>query len=109
MSLAFANQKGVEGKHLGPIKMGTVDITLDNSYPSNGEEVLASDLHLNGIHVLIPPAMKSGFVFEWDHVAGKIKAYYADYDTSGEDVLVEVPNTSTLLDAFVLRCFYIGY
>ena len=109
MALAFASQRGVEGKHLGPLKMGTVDITFDNSYPTGGEAVAASDLNLNGIHVLLPPTARSGVVLEWDHVNSKIKAYYADYDAGADGVLIELPDTSSTLNAIVARCFYVGY
>ena len=103
MALAFANFK-----RMPPVKggwrMGFVDITFDASYTTGGWAVAASDLKLGTIHVLVPPATRSGFVLEWDHVNAKINAYQ-EQDSAGAMKEIDASD----LSAVVARCWSMGW
>ena len=103
MALAFANFKRMAPKK-GGFRSGYVDITLDASYSSGGWAITAANLVLSTLHNLIPPGSKNGFVLEWDHVNGKLKAYQ---EADGASALGEIDAAD--LSAAVVRCFYEGW
>lgn len=110
MALTFGTPKPLTFGAKGGWRMGFVDITFDNSYPSGGEAVVASDLGLTGLYALMPPpaviTSATGYVIGWDHVNGKLTAF--DCAADG-DPLDELGNTSAVLSTLVIRCMYIGW
>lgn len=85
------------------IKMGNAfmvvaDITLDDSYPKDGEVIDPGSMGLNVIDGLMAyPA--SGYVFEFDHSASKLKGYAA--------ATTEITD-KTNLSAIVVRVIAVG-
>lgn len=79
-------------------------MTFDSSYPTGGESIT---LGLNIIY-FVKFECVSGYVFEYDSVNGKVKAYYGDYPATGAGALIELPNTSNLLDGKVVRYMAVG-
>ncbi len=54
---------------------GTIcDVTLGSSYPTGGEPITAQQLGITALNFVLPsPA--AGYVFEFDHVNKKLKAF----------------------------------
>lgn len=70
-------------------------LAFDNSYPTNGEALILSQVGLKSINVLdVHPT--AGFVFSWDGTNKKVKAFYADYSTNTDGALIEVANATDL-------------
>ena len=83
------------------VRSGIVEITLDNSYPTGGWSVSASDLGIDGIDLLeIPAVTTTGHLLAWDKAAGKVKAF--------SDVATEMSSGASTLDGVKLYCRYIG-
>jgi hypothetical protein len=83
----------------GQIKFLTGQIDFDNSYPTGGEDMDLTKYFKNLLGVLFES--KSGYVFEYDYTAKKVKVMYFDYSNASDGVAVEVPditNLSTLVD-----------
>jgi len=90
-----------------------VDVTLDNSYPTNGEAITAVNLlgtGATGVYTVsvVTPCV-SGYIFSFDHTNMKLKAFYGDYDPAAVGPLVEYANTGAALDALVVRLDVVGY
>ena len=78
MSLSYANVKSLKPSR--GLREAIIDITLDGSYVNGGWEILPASITSysaisNVIYNLVPPANRGGYSFEWDQVAGKLKAY----------------------------------
>lgn len=76
------------------------DITMDNSYPTNGLAVSPRQLGLNAIDFLLP-ANAGGYSFEYDHANKKLKAFVpvgviADAGVSGADNTIMKSAAGTL-------------
>lgn len=83
-----------------------VDVQMDDSYPTNGEAVVESQLGLESIDfVLLSP--NAGYVPEFDHANKKVKVFYADCDYAGDKALIEVAN-GTNLSAIKFRGLVVG-
>ena len=102
MALSFTFKRKHPQK--GGFRSGYVDITLDAAYPSGGWPITAANLVLSTLHNLMPPGSKNGFVLEWDHVNGKLKAYQ---EADGASALGEIDAAD--LSTAVVRCFYEGW
>ena len=79
-------------------------VTMDDSYPTGGEALAASDFGLaNRITDLIPrPA--SGYVPVWDADNSKLMVYTGDNDAVADGPGVEVADEGDLTDiAFVVE------
>ena len=84
------------------IRIGLTQVTLDSSYPTNGEAIAASDIDsgLHNILGLVPVAYNAAaapYFVHYDSENGKIEVY--DYDS-------EVADT-TDLSALVITFLYI--
>ena len=91
------------------IRSGIVDITFDNSYPTGGWAIAASDLGIEALYNLeIPGVTPGGYLLAWDRVNGKIKAFEFDYDASADGAAKELAASSAALDGVTVRCRYIG-
>lgn len=76
-----------------------VDITLDNSYPTNGWAVTPANFGLTEI-ITIFPMNANGYDIQWDGTASKLKVYSA----AG----TELVNASAALNNVVVRALVIG-
>ena len=68
-------------------------ITMDDSYPTNGEAVTATDFGFRTLTHLLCGASETGYVFAFDDSASKIKAFEAGADGAALD---EVANATDL-------------
>ncbi len=71
MALAFSRIVGPEV--VGTRRHVVVEVTFDNSYPTNGEAITANDLGLGRIDSLVP--VSSTNVVEWDATNSKLVVY----------------------------------
>ena len=108
MALTFLKSREVPKKKGGP-ELRFIDITFDDSYPTGGEAITAANIGFTTIYAVFPPASLGGCVLEWDKTNSKIKAWYADYDATGDGILIELANTSDVLDGLIARCLVYGY
>jgi len=88
MSLSYANVKSLKPSR--GLRQAIIDVTLDGSYVNGGWEITATDLlSYSGIasviYNLVPPANRGGYQFEWDQVAGKLKAYLSGVSDSYQE------------------------
>ena len=105
MALAFSNFKR-KAPAKGGWREGWVDITFDNSYPSNGEAVTAANLSLDTLYALKVPNFSEGYMAAWDEANKKIVVYEAGADGAALD---EIANGGAGLDGLILRCYYEGW
>ncbi len=90
MALVFTNtSRWKEGKFTKC--KGTV--AFDSSYPTGGEDYSAG-LGTKVVHLEVSPS--AGYVFSTDYTNKKILAYYADYSTSTDAALIQVPDTTDI-------------
>lgn len=93
---------------VGDMWLRVVDITLDNAYPTGGYPLTAQSLGigLNGQILFVDPAtVKSGYMFEYDQVNQKLKAYQ---NGAGNAPNTELANNSAVLNGLVARCVVLG-
>ena len=80
------------------VKLVLGTLAMDSSYPTDGEAVDLSDSFEGGvIHLLF--GFGSGYIFDHDGgtpTAGKIKAWWFDYDAGADGAAIEVANTTDL-------------
>jgi hypothetical protein len=70
-------------------------LAFDSLYPTNGEPFTARQFGLTRLYQLhVSPS--AGFVFEPDHTALKLKAFYGNWDSVSDGPLIEVPNNTNL-------------
>jgi hypothetical protein len=70
-------------------------LALDSLYPSNGEPFTARQFGLTRLYQLAVYPSK-GYVFEPDHTALKLKAFWGDWNAVADGPLVESPNNTDL-------------
>lgn len=88
---------------------GTVDITLDDSYPDNGWPVAPSDLGVETILYLgVPATSAGGVVFGFNAATSKIVGFEADYDDTADNPLVAYATADDDCDGDIIRCFFVG-
>lgn len=86
------------------------NVTLDDTYPAGGEAIAANDVGLGTINALIPLGSPGGATYEWVPSTGKLKAYYADYSTTTDGLLIEVAVGDTaILNGVVVPVMAIGF
>jgi hypothetical protein len=61
------------------------DVTLDDSYPTNGEALTPNQFGLNTFSFVLP-APAAGYHFEFDHANKKLKAYVPVNAVAGDGV-----------------------
>lgn len=86
--------------------MVIADVTMDDSYPTGGEEVLPAKFGLTSLS-MVQAAPSGGYVLEYDHANKKLKAYYGDYDAVADGALIEVAAAANL-SAVIARVIAIG-
>lgn len=91
-------------KYLGMYAV-IADVALDSSYPTGGEAVTASQFGLQALQFVLP-STAAGYMFEFDHTNGKIKAVAPTSAAAGAGT--EVANT-TNLSAVTVRVLAMGY
>ena len=69
-------------------------ITMDDSYPTNGEAVTAADFGFKRLTHLLCGASETGYVFAFDDSASKIKAFEAGADGAALDELGDTADAS---------------
>jgi hypothetical protein len=69
---------------------------LTGVYASGGVALTPRQFGLQQIHQLAVYPSR-GYVFEVDHAALKLKAYYQDADSVTDSALVQVPNNTNLV------------
>ncbi len=85
------------------------NVTLDATYPAGGEAITANQLGLSTISSVIVASNPAGAVFWWDQANLKLKAFYADYSTTTDGLLIEVAVGDTaILDGVVVPVIAIG-
>jgi hypothetical protein len=107
LTIAYDGDKSFNEKCGQDWKMFTGTIAFDASYPTGGE---AWDMS-----ALMPVSLKavfienkSGYVFEYDYTNKKVIAYYCDYSTGTDAVMIEVANTVDLSAVTGVRFMAIG-
>lgn len=82
------------------------EVTFDNSYPTGGEPVTPAQFGVRSIDMMLI-TNNGGYIFEYDHVNNKIKAYNSTTGVAlaspGSEVVA-----ATNLSAVVLRALVIG-
>ena len=107
MGLAIGQPAKQRRSHInGGRTFDIYSVTFDSSYPTGGESLVAADLDLDSIELVIAPSA-SGYIFEYDYSAHKLKALYGDNNNASDGPLIEVPNT-TDLSAISTRVLVIG-
>jgi hypothetical protein len=92
------------------LRANVVSFTFDATYPAGGEAVTANQLGLGTVIAVVPMGSPAGATYEYVASTGKIKAYYADYSTSTDGLLIEIAAGDTaFLDGVVLPLLAIGY
>src|SRR5579872_5897776 len=99
-----ASIKPTDGGPTNNLRWRTFDITLDNSYPTGGYSITPSLLGFSQVRAVIVNSHTGGYVYEYDIVNQKLKAYR---QTAATGALVEVPNT-TSLTGIIVHIFVIG-
>lgn len=86
-----------KGSHHAMGSMRAIEVTLafDDSYPTGGEVLAASDLGLSEVRYF-PTVLAGGYVLQYDYANGKLQAFYADNDAVADGPLIEVANATDL-------------
>ncbi len=108
MALTFSTVASWKGPKRGT-KVNIVNVTFDNSYPTGGEAVSASDLGLSGITSVKIANHPLGHVAYLDSTNSKILVYYCDYDASADGALIQCANGYSSLSGLVATLEVLGY
>jgi len=114
----YRNQQRVLDHISTPLKITTVDITFDSSYPSGGEILNATDLDIGATRIIavIPDGASRGNSYGYvlgpkystDESNAKLRVFEVDADYAGDRALKEVAN-GTDLSAVTFRCLVLAY
>jgi len=85
------------------IEVGT--IAFDSAYPTGGEALTFEGF--TPVAVMIQSS--AGYVFSWDTTNNKVIAYYADYSTGTDGVLIQVANGVSLSSLSAVQYIAIGF
>lgn len=106
MALTFAQV--LRGK-IDKQNLTITNVTLDATYPQGGEAITANNVGLSTISALMPMSSPGGATFAWDQANLKLLAYYADYSTTTDGLLIQVAAGDTaILDTVVVPVLAIG-
>jgi len=97
----------------GGMKLVLGTLAMDSSYPTNGEDLDLSAYFPGGTILFFSSEVTSsaGHILAHDGgsaSAGKIEAYWCDYDAVADGALVEVANTTDLSGITAALCMIIG-
>jgi hypothetical protein len=92
------------------LKANVVSFTFDATYPAGGEVLTANQLGLGTVIAVVPLGSPGGATYEYVASTGALKAYYADYSTTTDGLLIEVAVGDTaILNGVVVPLLAIGY
>lgn len=112
MAAAFTH---VATRDLGNgMKLVQGTLAMDSSYPTNGETVDLSSYFPGGsiLFFMADTVSSKGFLLGHDYgtaTAGKVKAYYLDYDAVADGAAIEVANTTDISTITAASCVIIGH
>lgn len=89
LTWTFAGTPNLEGK----FKRYRGTVAFDTSYPTGGEDY-STGLGSDVLELEVQPSL--GYVFTTDLTNKKVLAYYADYSTTTDAALIEVPGTTDI-------------
>ena len=95
VTISATTGKARTAGQFGPKTVIRGTIAFDNSYPTNGEALLLSQIGLSTIDQMQVFPYK-GYVPQWDGTNKKVKMFYADYTANASGALIEVANTADL-------------
>lgn len=104
--VTIGSKSRIEGQ-FGPKTLVRGTIAFDNSYPTNGEALLLTQIGLSVVDQMKLFPYK-GYTPEWDGTNKKIKMFYADYDANADGALIEVADTGDLSTVTALPFEAIG-
>ena len=85
------------------------NVTLDDAYPAGGEAITPNQLGLSTASVVVPLGNPGGATFAWDPDNSKLLAFYADYSTPTDGLLIDIAVGDTaILDGVVVPVMAIG-
>ena len=89
-------------------------LAMDSSYPTDGETVDFSSYFPGGTILFFScdPVSAGGYVLGHNYgtaAAGKVLAYYSDYDAVADGALIQVANTTNLSAITAAVCVVIGH
>lgn len=91
-------------------RMNLVNFTFDATYPAGGEAITANQLGLGTVVAVCPLGNPGGATYAWDGTNSKLKAFYADYSTTTDGLLIDIAVGDTaVLDGVVVQLLAIGY
>jgi hypothetical protein len=90
------------------IKINTIDVAFDNSYPTGGETLTPQQMGLSNVEAVIPLNTK-GYMMEYDAANKKLMAYYGDNNNANDGPMVEVADTTDLSAITAAKLICIGY
>ncbi len=80
------------------------NITMDSSYPTNGEAIVADDFGLWGLSSLIPGGVDDAkYHAAWYHDLGKLKMFIEDGTTGIEAEVGNGTNIATVVVPVIVR------
>lgn len=95
------------GHVVGDLRLSIIDVTPDSSWLAAGEALVAADFGLTTLLAVVPEN-KGGYLFVYDRANGKLLAYYADNNASGDSALIAVPDTTDISGLGKVRLIGIG-
>jgi hypothetical protein len=91
------------------MNVALVDFTFDDSYPAGGEVLTANQLGMGTVFAVVPLGSPGGATYEYVASTGALMAYYADYSTTTDGLLIEVAVGDTaILDGVVVPLLVLG-
>lgn len=106
MTVTFAQVARTKTDNLNVV---ITNVTLDATYPAGGEAITANQLGLSTVSQLMVMSHPAGAVFWWDQANLKLKAFYADYSTTTDGLLIEIAVGDTaILDGVVVPVMAVG-
>lgn len=101
------------GSLIGGFKMVIGTIAMDSSYPTGGETLDLSEYFPGDSIYSLSSELSSGAGYILGHdggtaTAGKIEAWWADYDAGADGALIEVANTTDLSALTAVKVVIIG-
>tara|TARA_R100001460_G_scaffold43303_1_gene79592 strand:+ start:106 stop:432 length:327 start_codon:yes stop_codon:yes gene_type:complete len=78
----------------GNIKYVIKDITFDDSYPTGGESLTATQLGFEELYIILISQKSDGFVVQYDYTNEKLEIYEAGADGAALDELGDTGDAS---------------
>ena len=78
----------------GNVKYVIKDITFDDSYPTGGEGLSATQLGLEEVYIVLISQKSDGYVVQYDYTNEKLEIYEAGADGAALDELGDTADAS---------------